>query len=169
MTGDKPDEQLRTPMQWMGAAGAGFTRGTPWEPLQRDWPATNVVAQEGDSVSLLSTYRRFIHLRADNPALGGGDYVRLEATSPAVAAYLRRAGGRVVLVVANLGASRVSAIELASSAAVLRAGEYATTPLVRGVPAAKFSVAADGRIRGYVPFATLGPLEARVVEVSSIP
>jgi len=79
------------------------------------------------------------------------------------------AGGRVVLVVANLGASPVSAIELASSAAVLRAGEYATTPLVRGAPAARFSVAADGRIRGYVPFATLGPLEARVVEVSSIP
>src|SRR6185503_15228405 len=52
MTGDKPDERLRTPMQWSGDAGAGFTRGTPWESLQPDWATTNVAAQEGDASSL---------------------------------------------------------------------------------------------------------------------
>jgi alpha-amylase len=27
MSGDKPDERLRTPMQWSGSANAGFTQG----------------------------------------------------------------------------------------------------------------------------------------------
>src|SRR5881275_3036012 len=33
MTGDKPDERLRTPMQWT-ASSRGFTSGKPWEVLQ---------------------------------------------------------------------------------------------------------------------------------------
>jgi len=48
MSGDKPDERLRTPMQWSGSANAGFTRGTPWESLQADWATTSVERQDRD-------------------------------------------------------------------------------------------------------------------------
>ena len=35
MSGVKPDERIRTPMQWDSTdATGGFTTGTPWEPLQ---------------------------------------------------------------------------------------------------------------------------------------
>ena len=57
MTGDKPDERLRTPMQWSRAPSAGFTRGTPWEPLQPDLLTANVEAQDADPASLLNLYR----------------------------------------------------------------------------------------------------------------
>ncbi len=36
MPGTKPDERIRTPMQWLPAPGAGFTTGTPWQPFQND-------------------------------------------------------------------------------------------------------------------------------------
>ncbi len=109
MTGDKPDPRLRTPMHWARGPAAGFTRGVPWEPLQPDSLTANVEAQERDPGSLLNLHRRLIHLRAANPALATGELVPLTASSDAVAAYLRREGGRAVLVVANLGAAPLSA------------------------------------------------------------
>ncbi len=86
MTGDKPDERLRTPMQWSRAPAAGFSRGTPWEPLQPDSLTANVEAQTADTGSLLNLYRRLIHLRAANRALGTGELVPLVASDRAVAA-----------------------------------------------------------------------------------
>ncbi len=46
MVGVKPDENLRTPMQWTGDAGAGFSEGQPWRPLQSNFGAVNVAAQK---------------------------------------------------------------------------------------------------------------------------
>ena len=45
----------RTPMQWDGSEGAGFTSGEPWLPLNEDYISRNVSLQEGDSGSLLSS------------------------------------------------------------------------------------------------------------------
>jgi glycosidase len=169
MTGDKPDEQLRTPMQWTASGGAGFTRGTPWEPLQPDWRATNVAAQEKDAGLLLATYRAFIHLRAANAALGPGDFLPLIASNDAVAAYLRRDGTNVVLVVANLGTVPLSGVTLTSAAGAMIAGQYTTQSLVGGANMAPLPVSADGTIRGYTPLGTLAPLEAHVAELSRTP
>ena len=36
MQGQKPDERIRTPMQWTGEATGGFTTAKPWESLQDD-------------------------------------------------------------------------------------------------------------------------------------
>jgi glycosidase len=169
MTGDKPDEQLRTPMQWTASAGAGFTRGTPWEPLHPDWPTTNVAGQQNDATSLLATYRRLIRLRAETAALGGGDLLPLVASNDAVAAYLRRDGANVVLVVANLGSVPLSGVTLMSAAGALPTGQYTTRTLFGAATVASPSVAADGSVRGYVPLGTLPPLDAQVVELSRTP
>jgi len=166
MTGDKPDERLRTPMQWSSAAGAGFTRGTPWEPLQADWQTTTVARQDDDPASLLNLYRRLIRLRLDHSALGIGDYVPLATSNPAVAAYLRRDGERVALVVANLGATATTGVSLTSTDAALPPGSYAAARLLQAGAARNLVVAADGRIRGYVPTATIAPLETWVLELS---
>jgi glycosidase len=151
MTGDKPDERLRTPMQWSRAPAAGFTRGRPWESLQPDTLTANVETQEADTGSLLHLYRRLIHLRTENPALGSGELVPLATGNDAVAAYLRRTDERVVLVVANLGMTPLGGAKLSSTDRVLPAGSYSApgaTPL---------RVGADGRIKGYVPVRTLAP------------
>ena len=46
MIGAKPDERLRTPMQWRRGHADGFTTGTPWEPLQDDSLTTTVEAED---------------------------------------------------------------------------------------------------------------------------
>ena len=169
MTGDKPDERLRTPMQWSVAAGAGFTRATPWEALQPDWTATNVAVQDADTASLLELYRRLIHLRSERSALGGGDFVRLAAGHDAIIAYLRRDGARLVLVVANVGGSAAARVELSSSDPALAPGRYTATRLLAPGAANALTVGADGRIRGYVPVATVAPLETYILELSRTP
>jgi glycosidase len=169
MTGDKPDERLRTPMQWSSAAGAGFTRGTPWEALQTDWAATNVGSQTDDPRSLLDLYRRLIRLRFANSALGTGDLVPLVSGNASVAAYLRRDGERVVLVAANLSAAAAASVALTSPDAAMRPGAYVAKRLLQPGTASSVTIAADGRLRGYVPVPSLAPFESWIVELSRTP
>jgi len=102
MTGDKPDERLRTPMQWTGTS-AGFTSGTPWEAGQVDSLTTNVARESRASGSLLSFYRRLLRERLKSSALRNGELVPVPTDNDAILAYLRRDSTEVVLVAANLG------------------------------------------------------------------
>ncbi len=72
----------RTPMQWDGSRNGGFTTASEaWLPLG-DCEAINVQKQRDDSSSMLSLYRRMIHLRKTNRALSEGTH-RTEANAPA--------------------------------------------------------------------------------------
>ena len=102
MTGDKPDERLRTPMQWT-ASSRGFTAGKPWETLQADTLTANVAAQERRPNSLLKLYRWLIRLRANDAALRAGRLEPVETGNEALLAYVRKDSTGQVLVVANLG------------------------------------------------------------------
>jgi glycosidase len=166
MTGDKPDPRLRTPMQWSPRPGLGFTSGTPWSSAQPDSLTVTVEAQDPDPGSLLNLYRRLIHLRQEHEALATGSLVPLGASSAQVAAYLRRAGDRAVLVVANLGPAAVPRVVISSEASVLPPGEYAPRKLLGGPEGAALSVSQDGSLQGYVPFAgPLPPREALVLDL----
>ena len=106
LVGNKPDPDIRTPMPWNDSeAGGGFTTGTPWRPFARGRATANVAAQAGDPASLLSLYRRLIHLRAGSPALRRGAITVLSpgAASSPVLAFVREADSERVLVVHNLG------------------------------------------------------------------
>ena len=61
----------RTPMQWDDSAGRGFTSGEPWLPFGPDEIS---VANQGSATSLLTLYRRAIHLRKRLPALHSGSF-----------------------------------------------------------------------------------------------
>jgi alpha-amylase len=102
MTGDKPDERLRTPMQWTETS-AGFTSGKAWEAPQADSLTTNVARESRASGSLLSFYIRLMRERAKSSALRNGALVPVETGSDAVLAYVRRDRAGAVLVAANLG------------------------------------------------------------------
>jgi glycosidase len=166
MTGDKPDPRLRTPMHWNRGPAAGFTEGIPWEPLRPDSLTANVEAMDGDPGSLLNLYRELIHLRAANAALGAGELVALEAGTDAVAAYLRREGDQVALVVANLGTTPLTGVALSSAAGALPPGRYTPRSLIGGQAAASLLSEAGGRIRGYEPLPSLDPLSAYIFQVS---
>ncbi|MGI9077537.1 MAG: alpha-amylase family glycosyl hydrolase, partial [Gemmatimonadaceae bacterium] len=158
MTGNKPDERLRTPMHWGRGSGAGFTRGAAWEPLHADSLTANVEAQEADTNSLLNLHRRLIHLRASNPALGAGELVPVTANSEAVAAYLRRERGRAVLVIINLGTTPIAAVTLHTVDRVLPPGRSTAKSMLGGLAAAPLRVRSDGRLRDYIPIRSLVPL-----------
>ncbi len=104
MTGDKPDERLRTPMQWT-ASSRGFTSGKPWETLQADTLTANVAAQERRPNSLLKLYRWLMRLRGNDAALRDGRLEPVETGNDALLAYMRKDGTAQVFVVANLGTS----------------------------------------------------------------
>ncbi len=172
MTGAKPDELIRTPMQWSSGAGAGFTTGTPWQAPNPDPGSVNVAAQTDDPASLLSHYRRLIRARADHPALRTGDLREVEVSCPDVYGYLRTQPGDQggpadsVLVLLNFAtvAQRGCAVDLAASA--VPAGVHAVTDLATDAEAAPLTVA-DGSIAGYVPVDSLAPRQGLVLAVAT--
>ncbi len=167
MTGDKPDERLRTPMHWTRAKAAGFTTGAPWEPLQPDSMTANVAAQTNDKTSLLNLYRRLIHLRSSNAALAAGELVPVDAGNDAVAAFLRRDGTNVVLVIANLGATPLSGVSLSTTPGAIPEGKYGARDLLGSGHADALEVGADGALHGYAPLATLAPMQTWILQLTS--
>lgn len=169
MTGSKPDERLRTPMQWSAAPGAGFTRGTPWQQLQDDSVTTTVESQEADPKSVLELHRRLIPLRDGNDALAAGLLVPLTASNDAVASYLRRDGDEIVMVIANLASAALSGVSLASENGALPSGSWTLRSLLGGDDAGPLEVGDDGRLEGYMPLPTLAPLGGYIFELTPRP
>ena len=95
-------DPCRTPMQWDGGHGAGFTRSSPWLPVASP-PVPNVAAECCDPASLLTLYRALLRLRACCRPLREGSYHPVGVDDP-VFAFERRAAGERVLVALNFGA-----------------------------------------------------------------
>jgi maltose alpha-D-glucosyltransferase/alpha-amylase len=100
---------VRTPMQWTGEPGAGFSKAAPanfWAPLIDDetygYRKLNVAAQTADSGSLLHTMKHFITTRKAHPVLGWGSCDFLPLANETVLAYLRRTEEAQMLIVCNL-------------------------------------------------------------------
>lgn len=91
----------RTPMQWSGESNAGFTASAPWLPVDGSYAIRNVESEDGDPNSLLSWYRRLIHLRKEKRALATGTYRRLDVARSGVFAYERVSEGKRVVVLLN--------------------------------------------------------------------
>jgi len=189
MIGAKPDERLRTPMQWSTAHGDGFTTGTPWEQLQSDSLTTTVAGEERDAGSMLALHRRLIHLRDRCAALRSGLIIQMTASNDAVLAYLRENDAAMVLVIANLSDKALTGVRvgygeplLSSESApaqhsrivpsnelghvTIHSGRWKASDLLARESPASMVVTADGRIRDYIPFARLEPKRAYVVELS---
>lgn len=161
MTGQKPDEYIRAPMQWNAEPGAGFTSGKPWIAINDDYATSNVAAQENDPNSLLNHYRKLIALRHETPALRNGEVILLETGSPAVYALLRQAGNQTALVLVNLGKQPVSGYKLSLTSGQLPNGRYTPRTVFGAGQAAELQVSGGG-FSGYIP---LPKLEAYATHV----
>ncbi|MGH8535901.1 MAG: alpha-amylase family glycosyl hydrolase [Gammaproteobacteria bacterium] len=95
-------DPVRTPMPWDATPNAGFTTGTPWLPLNPDWPERNVARLAQVPGSPLALHRRLLALRRAHPALAIGDIALLDAEGD-VLAYERRSGDERLLIALNLG------------------------------------------------------------------
>ena len=166
MSGGKPDPSIRTPMQWSAEDQAGFTRGTPWEPVNPDYPQKNVAAQSGDDSSLLAHYRRLIAIRNQHYALRSGAYVPVKASNSRLFASLRTAEKETLLVLVNLGKEPISAVELSWEESPLR-GEYRPTLLLgKGAPA-RLKVGEKGEVSGFRPVEEIAPFSTVIIQYRS--
>lgn len=112
MTGTKPDPDIRTPMQWNGRPGAGFTAATPWRPVNADADTINVERQLNDPDSLRSRYRDFIALRNEHEALRSGDYLPLHAGNDNALIFYRVTDQQVIECQFNLSSEPIERLDI---------------------------------------------------------
>ncbi len=165
MSGSKPDELIRTPMQWTPGPQAGFTSGTPWQPLNEGAEERNVDVQAADPASLLNHYRSLIALRQAQPALSSLEIYPLQSDASKVFAYLRGAGQDAVLVVLNLGTKEVDAFALNSRESPLAPGSYTAHDLLTGSEVKPLLVGEGGAVEGYRPLPILPAQSALILEL----
>lgn len=119
-------DPVRSPMPWDAGAGAGFTTGTPWLPLNGDHATRNVSVMQAGRNNLLHLTRDLLALRKAEPALHAGAYGLIESRSD-ILVYERIHGARRLLIVLNMSAAArhtpVPAYELLLSTHRDRMGE----------------------------------------------
>ena len=99
-------DNARTPFQWDGGEGAGFTSGTPWLPLNPNYPQLNLAEQRGRAGSVYEFYRSLIALRRSaeyGETLVYGETVPWLAEQKNLMAYFRR-GEKTLLAAGNFQA-----------------------------------------------------------------
>lgn len=106
-------DNARTPMQWTGGRGAGFTSGTPWIAVNANYRSVNVAADRANPAGVFERYRRLIALRHALPIIRHGNFELIAPDHPAVFAYQRRLGRQRLLVIANFTGAPTS-LELAA-------------------------------------------------------
>ncbi len=167
MAGTKPDEQLRTPMQWSSDEAAGFTTGSPWEPVNEGYQSgTNVADQSEDPDSLLSHYRRLVYARNQHAALRVGDLVLLDSGHPAVLAYVRVSENEAIIVIVNLSEEPVKDYELSLDSSPIVPGEYLAVSLFDDRRFAPIKVGDQGGFLAYRPIDELPRHRASVIQLT---
>jgi glycosidase len=150
MLGEKPDEDIRKPLQWSDEANAGFTAGTPWHALASDYTTKNIASQTTGANSLLSLYRALIQLRNNHAALRVGDFYAIDTGNRAVFASLRASREQTVLVLTNLSAEPVTDYALNLEQGPLT-GEYVVVPILYDGEFASPKITDQGGFENYQP------------------
>lgn len=164
MTGTKPDELIRTPMQWTAEEGAGFTEGVPWEAINADYTSVNVAEQTGDSDSLLEHYRRLIHLRNEHPALRVGETYVAESDSNKLVSYLRASADETVLVIINIDDQPVGEYGIDLGRGPL-SGNYEAASLLDESSFSPLQTNNAGGFDGYVPLEEIPPYSVIILQL----
>ena len=121
-------DNARTPMQWDDTAHAGFTTGTPWLPVNENYPAVNAAAEEKDANSVLAYYKKLIRLRTEHPLLLRGKYEELLKDSEQIYAFARTEGNRRTVTAVNFTTEQAALpAELLRGTRLI--GNYADAPL----------------------------------------
>jgi alpha-amylase len=164
MVGDKPDELIRTPMQWDSTpVTGGFTTGTPWQALTPNFEEVTVASESADSTSLFNHYRTLIHLRNDISALHSGETLVAKVKGTRIYSILRYDADGAYLVVINMYDQPVDnyaiSIEEASltnlSADVIFGEGDVATPTLN----------ATGGFNDYLPKAVIAPYETLIIRL----
>ena len=94
-------DNARTPMQWDASENGGFTSGTPWLQVNKNYKTINAAAQVNDPDSVFAYYKKLIALRHTNEVMVNGMYDVLIPDHPQIYAYTRTLGDKQLLVLCN--------------------------------------------------------------------
>ncbi|WP_133013623.1 glycoside hydrolase family 13 protein [Clostridium cuniculi] len=97
----KGRDNARTPMQWDSTENAGFTTGTPWIAVNKNYNEINAKQCLQDENSIFHHYRKLIDIRKNNDTIIYGDYTLLCPEDKNIFAYTRELNGDKILVVCN--------------------------------------------------------------------
>ena len=141
--GPKPDENIRTPLQWNSSANAGFSSVTPWRAPQTDYVTKNIAVQQRDTTSLWSTYNKMIQLRNSEPALRRGNYLTIPSNQTSAIVFMRQCENETIFVASNLSATQLNNLQINFYQGTMPSGSYVLKDLLTG-KSQEIVVAADG-------------------------
>ena len=96
----KGRDNARRPIAWTASRNGGFTEGTPWLALNKNYQEINVSQALADKDSIFYTYQKLVQLRKAHPIMIWGDFELVE-TADEVFSYTRSYQGERWLVVTN--------------------------------------------------------------------
>ena len=95
-------DHARLPFQWDGTENAGFSQGRPWVRVHDLHREINAENQEKDPDSVLSFYKRLLHLRKEHKDVFiYGNFVILDVENVSTFSYSKQYEGKSALVVLN--------------------------------------------------------------------
>ena len=157
MSGTKPDEDIRLPMQWSEKGlGAGFTPAVPWRSPASDYLTRNIAAQNENPNSLLNHYRALIHLRNEHPALRTGEWMQIESNSEHIYAFFRYTDDETLLIIVNAGRDAVANDEYSLTLTASNQAQNTRVTSLLGLQNPtnpRFN--AQGGFDVYIPFSTI--------------
>ena len=94
-------DNARTPMQWDESANAGFTTGTPWISVNKNYMQINAKAALEDKDSVFYYYQKLIQLRHQYEVIVEGVFHGLLEDNDDIYAYERTLGDEKLVVACN--------------------------------------------------------------------
>jgi alpha-amylase len=165
MLGQKPDEDIRRPMQWSDAHNAGFTTGNPWRTPASNFPQVNVAIEMIDPNSLLSHYRNLILIRNQHPALRIGSIEPISTNNTGVYAALRVSEGEIIFILVNLTKNPINNYTLSLKTAFLPDDTYQMDTILGGILGASVDIS-GGVFNNSQPLAELSPFTTYILKIT---
>lgn len=94
-------DNARTPMQWNTKENAGFTTGTPWIKVNKNYLEINAEAEMAEEDSVYHYYKKLIRLRKENEIMVQGRFAPLLEEDDHIYAYERLWEGKKIVVACN--------------------------------------------------------------------
>lgn len=94
-------DNSRTPVQWDDSENAGFSKMTPWLPVNDNYKTVNFKNALADQNSIFYFYQHLIYLRKIENLITEGDLWVALVTSEKVLGYLRTLEEKCLLVICN--------------------------------------------------------------------
>lgn len=99
--GQKSRDNSRTPVQWNNNENAGFTVGTPWIDVAKNYSTINVESNLKDEESVFYHYKKLIELRREYKVISHGDFIPMYEENSQVFGYMRKFEAEKLLVINN--------------------------------------------------------------------